>query len=102
MLELSWRLGVYPWSRSSINETDSALKYMLLDGQCLSVAKSLRAHLTEGPILPRFEEEGGTGSVDISYAAPQAHRIVNVALYREYSPGIIFIFFQGRKDLYHV
>jgi hypothetical protein len=40
--------------------------------------------------------------VDISYATPQAHEIVNVALYREYSLGIIFIFSQGRKDLYHV
>jgi hypothetical protein len=41
-------------------------------------------------------------SVDISYAAPQAYEIVNVALHQEYSPGIIFIFSQGRKDLYHV
>jgi hypothetical protein len=40
--------------------------------------------------------------VDVSYAAPQAHEIVNVALHREYSPGIVFIFSQGRKDLYHV
>jgi hypothetical protein len=40
--------------------------------------------------------------VDVSYAAPQAHRIVNVALHREYSPGIVFIFFQGRKYLYYV
>jgi hypothetical protein len=40
--------------------------------------------------------------VDISYAAPQAHGIVNVALHREDSPGVIFLFFQGRKDLYHV
>jgi hypothetical protein len=39
--------------------------------------------------------------VDVSYAAPQAHGIVNVALHQEYSLGIIFIFFQGRKDLYH-
>jgi hypothetical protein len=30
------------------------------------------------------------------------HGIVNVALYQEYSLGIVFIFFQGRKDLYHV
>jgi hypothetical protein len=30
--------------------------------------------------------------VDVSYAAPQAHGIVNVALHREYSPGIVFIF----------
>jgi hypothetical protein len=29
-------------------------------------------------------------SVDVSYAAPQAHGIVNVALHREYSPGIVF------------
>jgi hypothetical protein len=39
--------------------------------------------------------------VDVSYAAPQAHKIVNVALHREYSLGIVFIFSQGRKDLYH-
>jgi hypothetical protein len=41
-------------------------------------------------------------SVDVSYAAPQAHGIVNAALPREYPPGIVFIFVQGRKDLYHV
>jgi hypothetical protein len=29
--------------------------------------------------------------VDISYAAQKAHNIVNVALHREYSLGIIFI-----------
>jgi hypothetical protein len=40
--------------------------------------------------------------VDISYAALQAHRIVNVELHLEYSPGIIFIFSEGRKYLYHV
>jgi hypothetical protein len=40
--------------------------------------------------------------VDVSYAALQAHGIVNVALHQEYSPGIILIFSQGRKDLYHV
>jgi hypothetical protein len=32
-------------------------------------------------------------AVDVLYAAPQAHGIVNVALHREYSLGIIFIFF---------
>jgi hypothetical protein len=31
--------------------------------------------------------------VDVSYAAPQSHGIVNVALHREYFPGIVFIFF---------
>jgi hypothetical protein len=31
--------------------------------------------------------------VDISYAAPQAHKIINLALNREYSSGITFIFF---------
>jgi hypothetical protein len=40
--------------------------------------------------------------VDISYAALQAHKIVNVALHREYSPDIVFIFSQGMKDLFHV
>jgi hypothetical protein len=40
--------------------------------------------------------------VNVSYVALQAHKIVNVALHREYSSGVVFIFFQGRKDLYHV
>jgi hypothetical protein len=40
--------------------------------------------------------------VDVSYVAPQAHGIVNATLHPEYSPGIVFIFSQGRKDLYHV
>jgi hypothetical protein len=40
--------------------------------------------------------------VDISYAAPQLHGIVNVALHQEYSLGIVFIFSQGRKDLFYV
>jgi hypothetical protein len=31
--------------------------------------------------------------VDVLYAAPQVHGIVNVALHWEYSPGIVFIFF---------
>jgi hypothetical protein len=31
--------------------------------------------------------------VDISYAAPPAHGIVNIALHPEYSPSIVFIFF---------
>jgi hypothetical protein len=40
--------------------------------------------------------------VDVSYAAQQAHGIVNVAFHQEYSLGIVFIFSQGRNDLYHV
>jgi hypothetical protein len=40
--------------------------------------------------------------VDISFAALQAHGIVNVALHREYSPCIVFIFSHGRKYLYYV
>jgi hypothetical protein len=28
--------------------------------------------------------------IDVSYAAPQGHRIANVALHWEYSPGVIF------------
>jgi hypothetical protein len=41
-------------------------------------------------------------AIDVSYATPQPHRIVNVALHQEYSPGIVFIFSQRRKDLFHV
>jgi hypothetical protein len=41
-------------------------------------------------------------TIDVSYAAPQVHEIVNVALHWQYSPGIVFICSQGRKDLYHV
>jgi hypothetical protein len=41
-------------------------------------------------------------TVDVSYAAPQVHGIVNIALHREYSLGIVFIFSHGRKDLYHI
>jgi hypothetical protein len=40
--------------------------------------------------------------VDVSYAGAQAHKIINVALHWEYSPGIVFIFSQGRKNRYHV
>jgi hypothetical protein len=40
--------------------------------------------------------------VDISYVAPQAHGIINVALHREYSPSIVFIFSKGRKYLYQI
>jgi hypothetical protein len=40
--------------------------------------------------------------VDVLSATPQAHGIVNVAVHREYSLGIIFIFSQGRKDVYLV
>jgi hypothetical protein len=29
--------------------------------------------------------------VDVSYAAPQAHEIVNILLHREYPLGIVFV-----------
>jgi hypothetical protein len=35
--------------------------------------------------------------VDVSYAAPQAHGIINVALHREYSPGIVLYFPKGER-----
>jgi hypothetical protein len=35
--------------------------------------------------------------VNVSYAAPQAHEIINVALHLEYYRGIIFIFFQSEE-----
>jgi hypothetical protein len=50
----------------------------------------------------RFKLRALKTTVDVSYAAPQTHEIVNVALHWEYSPGIIFIFSHGRKYLYHV
>jgi hypothetical protein len=65
---------------------------LLLDG-----AKKSLMHFQ----LAIFVGSCGTG-VDVSYAAPQVHGIVNVALHREYSLRIIFIFTQGRKNLYHV
>jgi hypothetical protein len=37
-----------------------------------------------------------------AYVVPQVHRIVNIALHRDYSSSIVFIFSQGRKYLYHV
>jgi hypothetical protein len=40
--------------------------------------------------------------VDVLCVSLQAHEIVNIALHREDSPGIIFIISQWRKDLYHV
>jgi hypothetical protein len=40
--------------------------------------------------------------VDVSYAALQAHGIINIVLHWAYCPSIVFIFSQGRKDLYHV
>jgi hypothetical protein len=51
---------------------------------------------------PRLGGGESMMSVNVSYAASQAHRIVNVALHQEYSPGIVFIFSQGINDLYHV
>jgi hypothetical protein len=42
------------------------------------------------------------GTINVSYAAPQVHGIVNITLHQEYSLGIRFIFSEGRKDLYHV
>jgi hypothetical protein len=41
-------------------------------------------HILAGP-------DKGRVLVDISYAAPQAHKIVNEALHREYSLGIVFV-----------
>jgi hypothetical protein len=67
---------------------------------CSQRGSSAPAASTKFFILGRHSM--GYTSVDVSYAAPQAHGIVNVALHREYYSGIVFIFSQGRKDLYHV
>jgi hypothetical protein len=36
--------------------------------------------------------------IDISYAVPQVHGIINIALHREYSPSIVFIFFPKEEE----
>jgi hypothetical protein len=70
-------------------------------GSLLTRGSSVQMPLTSGP---RGWPAGQTPwpAVDVSYAVLQAQRIVNVALHWEYSLGIIFIFLQRRKDLYHV
>jgi hypothetical protein len=42
----------------------------------------------EGHVVADF-----IADIDILYAAPQAHGIINVAHHQEYPPGIVFIFF---------
>jgi hypothetical protein len=78
---------------------------------CLPVLRTVTLHLPNGLhcfFIHSFLEFHFLSSgvqllgVDVSYAAPQAHGIVNVALHREYYLGIVFIFSLGRKDLYHV
>jgi hypothetical protein len=49
-------------------------------------------HWEQGSVQDRVTVSGGQNR----------NEIVNVALYREYSPGIVFIFSQGRKDLYNL
>jgi hypothetical protein len=49
-----------------------------------------------GP-YPRSVRDAGGVDVDVSYAAPQVHGIVNVALHREYYLGIVFIFFSREE-----
>jgi hypothetical protein len=71
----------------------------------VSVATSFKLGLSAFALTinsARHTVDEASGSVDVSYAALQAHRIVNVALHWEYSPDIIFIFSHGRKDIYHV
>jgi hypothetical protein len=38
------------------------------------------------------------GHVDVSYAAPQAHGIINVALHQEYLSGIVFFNPKGSSN----
>jgi hypothetical protein len=50
--------------------------------------KSIKLTTLDGRELEYVAEPVVT-VVDVFYAAPQAHKIVNVALHREYSPGIV-------------
>jgi hypothetical protein len=54
------------------------------------------------PVSLVYGSEAMLPTIDISYGAPQAHEIVNIALHWEYSPSIVFIFSPERKDLYYV
>jgi hypothetical protein len=70
------------------------------DGMVKLMAKMSMRKQDQG--MADFSRGGELVVVDVLYEALQAHGIVNVALHREYSPGIVFIFFHGRKYLYHV
>jgi hypothetical protein len=71
--------------------------------QVLALFKSFRRKVQPTLIIQELQTiKYIKATIDILYAAPQAHKIVNVALHREYSPGIVTIFSQGRKDRYHV
>jgi hypothetical protein len=69
------------------------------DGMVKLMAKMSMRKQDQG--MADFSRGGELVVVDVLYEALQAHGIVNVALHR-YSPGIVFIFFHGRKYLYHV
>jgi hypothetical protein len=98
-----WRrlLGYWAWvafhRAPSVPRWWAAAPTGVKSGRCCHSPRVLRRH-----------EPGVTRSVlawvlvDILYAALEAQGIVNVALHQEYSLGIIFIFCQGRKYLYHV
>jgi hypothetical protein len=68
----------------------------------VSVPASSRSARPNFCLPPKFFPCDFLLPIDVSYAAPQAYEIVNVTLHQEYSPAIVFIFFQGRNDLYHV
>jgi hypothetical protein len=58
------------------------------------VDKALVLENMRGILSRKHKQERQTQQsiVDVSYAAPQAHGIINVTIHREYSPDIIFIF----------
>jgi hypothetical protein len=90
-------LGEHEESSQKITELEALCKRLREDAQKLKEEKTT----LEGMIF--FLVNGRNDLVvDVSYAARQAHRIINVALHREYSLGIVFIFSQGRKNVYHV
>jgi hypothetical protein len=56
-----------------------------------SLSKVLR-YMRLRLLLPSMRALVSRVVVDVSYATPQVHRIVNVALHQEYPSDIIFIF----------
>jgi hypothetical protein len=66
--------------------------------------RKLKESLVESPPDPVMPNSKTSKMfiVDVTYASLQVHKIVNVALHWEYSLGIVFIFSQERKGLYHI
>jgi ribonuclease HI len=103
-----WLLYV---SRLHFRATNNMVKYeALVNGLCIAAELRVQQLYNQGVSELNINQVMGESNcrdsrmaaVDVSYIAPHVHGIANVALHRDYPPGIVFIFSQGRKDLHHV